>query len=257
MTRAFSGAVDGLSGEFAHISAVELAQEDPDDTSAEEMRPFPRRPRRSLPRWAVVLAVMGTCLVACALVAGVAARRSRDNQAQRLTTQGETPGGLPLTDLYMTTDGIERTEPCLTNEELYQNLCYKKCSILSQDMYPYRTASNSCCKEEGPCYDTTKYKTVGLGCNGWGIGGGAAGGPRACSHVPMLQCGTNEEMYPQSSGLCYRKCAILTNNTRPLREGPATCAGTSFGSEFTHGAPCDRDGFNINGNGGCPSLPWA
>jgi len=68
---------------------------------------------------------------------------------------------------------------CDPNEEGMLGLCYKKCSVLSQDEYPIRSASNTCCSQH-PCTNFFHLKTVGLGCNGFGVGGGAKG--HGCPH---------------------------------------------------------------------------
>lgn len=38
---------------------------------------------------------------------------------------------------------------CLNNEELFEGLCYKKCSDLTQGEYPHRTAVETCCRSTG------------------------------------------------------------------------------------------------------------
>lgn len=73
---------------------------------------------------------------------------------------------------------------CDPNEEAILGLCYKKCSILSQDKYPIRIASNTCCSEH-PCTNLLHLKTMGLGCNGFGVGGGAMG--HECPHKRSSQ----------------------------------------------------------------------
>lgn len=35
---------------------------------------------------------------------------------------------------------------CLTDEELFLGMCYKKCSLLTRSEFPYRVAAASCCK---------------------------------------------------------------------------------------------------------------
>mmetsp|Transcript_94244 Transcript_94244/g.237628 ORF Transcript_94244/g.237628 Transcript_94244/m.237628 type:complete len:282 (-) Transcript_94244:205-1050(-) len=35
---------------------------------------------------------------------------------------------------------------CLADEELFLNMCYMKCSVLTGGTYPYRTAAATCCK---------------------------------------------------------------------------------------------------------------
>jgi len=38
---------------------------------------------------------------------------------------------------------------CLADEEMYLDVCYMKCSLLTQGKYPHRTASATCCKTTG------------------------------------------------------------------------------------------------------------
>jgi len=68
---------------------------------------------------------------------------------------------------------------CDPNEEGLLGLCYKKCSILTKGEYPIREASNTCCSQH-PCTNFFHLKTSGLGCNGFGVGGGAEG--HECPH---------------------------------------------------------------------------
>mmetsp|Transcript_118971 Transcript_118971/g.341829 ORF Transcript_118971/g.341829 Transcript_118971/m.341829 type:complete len:281 (-) Transcript_118971:213-1055(-) len=35
---------------------------------------------------------------------------------------------------------------CMADEELFLDLCYMKCALLTNNMYPYRTAAATCCK---------------------------------------------------------------------------------------------------------------
>jgi hypothetical protein len=37
---------------------------------------------------------------------------------------------------------------CLENEEMFLDMCYEKCSLLTHGKYPYRGSSFTCCKEE-------------------------------------------------------------------------------------------------------------
>lgn len=58
---------------------------------------------------------------------------------------------------------------CLTDEELHLGRCYKKCSLLTENIYPYRIAAETCCKVKGiACLDLFLTKTN----LGYGIGGG-------------------------------------------------------------------------------------
>mmetsp|Transcript_75060 Transcript_75060/g.174064 ORF Transcript_75060/g.174064 Transcript_75060/m.174064 type:complete len:300 (+) Transcript_75060:67-966(+) len=38
---------------------------------------------------------------------------------------------------------------CLKDEEIFLDICYKKCSILTEGKFPHRVAAATCCKQEG------------------------------------------------------------------------------------------------------------
>jgi hypothetical protein len=49
---------------------------------------------------------------------------------------------------------------CLKDEELLLGVCYKKCEILTQGLFPHRVTPVTCCKEEGvECFDLSMEKT--------------------------------------------------------------------------------------------------
>jgi hypothetical protein len=68
---------------------------------------------------------------------------------------------------------------CDVNEESYMGLCYKKCDLLTNDEYKFRITANTCCKKS-PCWNPFNLKTRGIGCHGFGVGGGLPG--HACPH---------------------------------------------------------------------------
>lgn len=97
---------------------------------------------------------------------------------------------------------------CLKDEELYLGICYKKCSLLTEDEYPYRVAPATCCQDSGlSCLDFRKDYTS----EEFNVGGGEAS-PGACLE--------DEELL---LGQCYKRCSILTGNEYPLRLTAATC----------------------------------
>lgn len=71
---------------------------------------------------------------------------------------------------------------CDFNEEDHLNVCYKKCSLLTQGTYPFRAAANTCCKGK-PCWNIFNLRTSGSWCNGYGVGGGLFG--HDCPHPPI------------------------------------------------------------------------
>eukprot|EP00930_Biecheleria_cincta_P006902 TRINITY_DN107_c0_g1_i1.p1 TRINITY_DN107_c0_g1~~TRINITY_DN107_c0_g1_i1.p1 ORF type:complete len:554 (+),score=115.37 TRINITY_DN107_c0_g1_i1:106-1662(+) len=75
---------------------------------------------------------------------------------------------------------------CLTNEEEFDGMCYKKCSDATQGAYPTRVAAATCCKKKGwECWLLVNLKTD----PSFGAGGGAAdgnSGTPAEGHPAML-----------------------------------------------------------------------
>eukprot|EP00440_Ansanella_granifera_P034561 gb/GFBE01037493.1/.p1 GENE.gb/GFBE01037493.1/~~gb/GFBE01037493.1/.p1 ORF type:complete len:259 (+),score=47.38 gb/GFBE01037493.1/:1-777(+) len=61
------------------------------------------------------------------------------------------------------------------NEELYQGLCYTKCSLLTRGQYPIRTGLNTCSNHK---FGGNWTMGVGL-CSGFGIGG-----TKCLPHIP-------------------------------------------------------------------------
>jgi len=94
---------------------------------------------------------------------------------------------------------------CRSDEEISGGLCYKKCSLLTNNEYAIRTTAFTCCKSQ-PCHPFNSRKDMGL-CSGFAVGGGDGTG-RSCPHLPG-SCLTDEDMH---LGTCYKKCSILTNN---------------------------------------------
>ena len=126
----------------------------------------------------------------------------------------------------------------MKDEEGYGGLCYKKCSILTDENYPKRTATNICAKKEcgpnqekdiGRCYPKCKeyYKGVGPVC--WG----------SCSHF----CGSK---YKNVGLTCYRFWP------------PKFCKKPKYGRGVgtlpfkIKGFGCN--GFGVNGDGGCAKI---
>jgi len=102
---------------------------------------------------------------------------------------------------------------CEDNEEIYAGLCYNKCDILTDGLYPIRTTAFSCCRSH-PCGLTNQKLVSEAPCHGYDVNGDGG-----CPHRPGA-CLTDEEMF---LGLCYGKCSLLTNGTFNNRAGPATC----------------------------------
>jgi len=74
---------------------------------------------------------------------------------------------------------------CLTDEEEFANMCYKKCTTLTNGAYPHRSAAASCCKTTGlACLLPGNSLTDASYANGGGAGDGNSGTP-AEGHAPM------------------------------------------------------------------------
>jgi hypothetical protein len=104
---------------------------------------------------------------------------------------------------------------CYDDEETHAGLCYKRCDLLTFGTHPFRTSAFSCCSRP-PCqWDQTEYR-VSI-CGGFDVSGDMANG--ICPHIPGA-CLANEELL---NGLCYKRCAILTEGEYMFRTGPSTC----------------------------------
>eukprot|EP00933_Yihiella_yeosuensis_P010659 TRINITY_DN11742_c0_g1_i1.p1 TRINITY_DN11742_c0_g1~~TRINITY_DN11742_c0_g1_i1.p1 ORF type:complete len:330 (-),score=52.83 TRINITY_DN11742_c0_g1_i1:108-1013(-) len=109
---------------------------------------------------------------------------------------------------------------CADDEEKFEDLCYKKCSILTGGTHPLRTTAFSCCQSDSldKC-DLTNQKVNMKPCAGFDVSGDINGQAGACPHSKGT-CLQDEELY---LGTCYKKCAILTTGLYTHRAGPFTC----------------------------------
>eukprot|EP00931_Biecheleriopsis_adriatica_P064830 TRINITY_DN3951_c0_g1_i1.p1 TRINITY_DN3951_c0_g1~~TRINITY_DN3951_c0_g1_i1.p1 ORF type:complete len:474 (-),score=66.14 TRINITY_DN3951_c0_g1_i1:117-1538(-) len=74
---------------------------------------------------------------------------------------------------------------CLTDEEEFAGMCYKKCSDLTNSQYPHRTAASTCCKTVGwRCFLFSNVKTDSTYALGGGAGDGNSGTPSS-GHMPL------------------------------------------------------------------------
>lgn len=106
---------------------------------------------------------------------------------------------------------------CADDEEENLGLCYEKCSTLTKGEYPIRTTAWSCCKEQPCTFFNSKFTNPLSICEGFDVSGDKEG--KACPHRPGT-CLVNEEF---NLGMCFKKCAILTNNKYPYRSAASTC----------------------------------
>ncbi|CAE8593542.1 unnamed protein product [Polarella glacialis] len=116
------------------------------------------------------------------------------------------------------------TASCLSNEEMYEGLCYQQCRILTQGEANYRRGTDTCCQANS--FMCSFVKTMVTKSAGLAIGGGQA--VESQVHAPGVggDCLPNEEPL---IGVCYKKCSNLTNGTHPFRTGSSSCCGgTAF-----------------------------
>lgn len=104
---------------------------------------------------------------------------------------------------------------CAHDEEKHLNLCYKKCSSLTDNKFPVRSSAFSCCQSV-PCGFFNQKLSFKI-CGGFDVSGDSIGG--GCPHK-LGSCLDNEELH---FGLCYKRCSILTGFQYPYRKGGATC----------------------------------
>lgn len=120
------------------------------------------------------------------------------------------------------------SNPCGTDEELFESLCYMKCSVLTNYQKPVRCASHVCepLNAAGQAKCSFSEATVTsilaspsiLPCHGFDVAG-ATEGRKRCPHAPGL-CYEDEELY---LGTCIKKCSTLTTGEFPHRVAFATC----------------------------------
>jgi len=114
-------------------------------------------------------------------------------------------------------ENMQDGNKCDDNEEMHAELCYKKCSLLTQGAYTHRVSAFSCCKT-GECHNIFKLNTASLiPCHGYDVSG--ADQSTACPHLP----GTCLEDEEQFMGMCFKKCSIITDGKYPNRVGAASC----------------------------------
>jgi len=112
---------------------------------------------------------------------------------------------------------------CLEDEELYNGICYMKCSILTNGNAPYRQSASECCKD-------SNFFCLFMGNTEspyFGMGGGQSPLTTA-AHAPKVGgiCDADGHGKEESfNGLCYKKCSVLTDGKYPVRVNPTACCG--------------------------------
>mmetsp|Transcript_42615 Transcript_42615/g.127365 ORF Transcript_42615/g.127365 Transcript_42615/m.127365 type:complete len:303 (+) Transcript_42615:89-997(+) len=143
---------------------------------------------------------------------------------------------------------------CRRNEELFLGVCYKNCTLLTGGLYSIRFAPNGCCKNY-PCLTPSEVDFQGFAPGtGYMV---SADGDGSYPHAPG-ECDGNEESH---LGMCYKKCALLTNNVYTHRVAANTCCKQSpcwnpFNLD-TKGGTCS--GYSVGGGNSrdtqCPHQP--
>jgi len=134
------------------------------------------------------------------------------------------------------TENLQDGNSCQDDEEEFMNLCYKKCSILTQGTHRYRTSAFTCCQADSKsqCSLTNQQVNTKI-CGGFDVSGNINGQESACPHK-FGTCYENEELY---LGVCYKKCSILTNSEYSNRISPLSCCSET-------GFSCNPLGFGEN-----------
>lgn len=160
--------------------------------------------------------------------------------------------GIPLAPRASMHDG----NICGDDEEIMNELCYKKCGTLTFGEYPVRTSAWTCCKRHPCTYANTKHN-MGM-CSGFDIAGDSQG-DNACPHLPGA-CLVNEELY---MGMCYKKCSGMVPDF-PNRAGVGTCCKTTGFKCTLPEYGTTSSGFAVGGGDGTsasqhvkPHLPLA
>jgi len=92
-------------------------------------------------------------------------------------------GLFPGSGYNVNIDGASPHSPgvCDGNEEFHAGMCYKKCSLLTNNQYPIRSGADTCCSHS--CWNVLNTLTQGGMCQGFGVGGGMVPA-HACPHGP-------------------------------------------------------------------------
>jgi len=154
-------------------------------------------------------------------------------------------GGAPSEDMN---DGNK----CEDDEEELAGLCYKKCSLLTNNARPVRISAFSCARSKG--FTDVLAADVGtmLPCQGYDISGDQAG--NGCPHKHGA-CLTDEEI---SLGKCYKKCSVLTNGEYSFRTSATTCCKThSYLQCMSPGNSKLSTNYNVGGGQGSDASSHA
>jgi hypothetical protein len=157
-----------------------------------------------------------------------------------------------LSDLFPHAD-INEQGKCSVDEELHGNLCYKKCSLLTDGRQPFRVTAFECCAHKPPCLTGASINTKV--CEGYAVSSDTVGG--GCPHTPG-GCLKDEELF---EGMCYMQCNLLTYGMLKYRSSSSACCKQRFLFNTLEPGVCDIDAkYDIGGGQGdgdlfTPSTP--
>jgi len=154
-----------------------------------------------------------------------------------------------LHDLSPVGDG----ETCGKDEELHDGLCYKRCSLLTDDREPFRASAFQCCDRTPPC-DLGGSSISMVPCSGNAVGGEISG--NGCPHRPG-GCLHDEELL---SDMCYMQCSLLTYGMLKHRNTANACCKSKSPLAMLELGGCDVDAKYAVGGGksdGNPDTPAA
>ena len=167
-------------------------------------------------------------------ISGMSPETQKAVQAAQLAAQTAAQKGAqsPLIDKTLQAlspkENLHDSNPCADDEELFESLCYAKCSILSAGLKPVRCAAHICepldsngkhkCQLSQNAIESILSSPSLMPCHGYDVAGTREGKKR-CPHTPGA-CLKDEELY---LGTCFKQCSILTNGAFPHRKAFATC----------------------------------
>ncbi|CAE7244542.1 unnamed protein product [Symbiodinium sp. CCMP2456] len=148
--------------------------------------------------------------------------------------------------------------PCNDDEEKFEGICYKKCSILTDGTHNIRTTAFTCCAAEKieECGFNNQEMKIAL-CDGFDVAGDINGQKGACPHNKG-NCYANEELF---LGQCYKKCSELTGGVYHNRISSFSCCKMDSYMQCNPFAFVDSQvksdpSFNVGGEpGSSPHFP--
>lgn len=113
---------------------------------------------------------------------------------------------------------------CNDDEEKFEGICYKKCSILTQGTHKIRTTAFTCCAADKieDCGFSNQQLKMSI-CGGFDVSGTINGQKGACPHDKGT-CYLNEELF---LGMCYKKCSDLTEGAYNMRISSFSCCSAT------------------------------